>query len=54
MIIKKANYWDRKRQYIDICILFDETVSMSVSIASDNSTPMKNGLEENSQVVAVA
>jgi hypothetical protein len=51
MIIKKENYGDRKMQYIDICILFDETVCMSVSTTSDNSMPMKNGLEENSQGV---
>jgi len=37
MNIKKANYGDRKMQCIDICILFDGTVTMSVSTASDNS-----------------
>lgn len=41
-------------QYIDICTLADENVSLSVSTVSDNSMPMKNGKEENSQGVVVA
>jgi hypothetical protein len=41
-------------QYIDICILFDEIVGMSVSTASDNPMLINNGLKENSQGVVVA